>query len=96
MQGRFFDIKSPNSNAAPGEGKDVVELTDENFRKKVLMETETGWLVELYVPWCIHCKRLAPAWADAATGLKGKMVLGALDAMQHRITARKYRLRVCI
>merc|ERR1719493_668533 len=81
---------SSNANAGTGEGKDVVELTDGNFRKKVLMEKETGWLVEFYAPWCGHCKNLAPAWADAATKLKGKMNLGALDATQHGSTAQEY------
>merc|ERR1712013_678310 len=81
---------SSNANAGTGEGKDVVELTDGNFRKEVLMEKETGWLVEFYAPWCGHCKNLAPAWADAATKLKGKMNLGALDATQHGSTAQEY------
>merc|ERR1719244_2566886 len=47
-----------NSNAGPGEGKDVVELTDANFKKKVVFEKELGWLVEFYAPWCGHCKSL--------------------------------------
>jgi len=79
-----------NSNAGPGEGKDVVELTDANFKKKVVFEKELGWLVEFYAPWCGHCKSLAGPWADAASQLKGKMMLGALDATQHSSTAQEY------
>ena len=37
----------------------------------------------------------APAWADAATKLKGKMNLGALDATQHGSTAQEYGVQVC-
>jgi protein disulfide-isomerase A6 len=81
---------SSNANAGTGEGKDVVELTDGNFRKKVTMEKELGWLVEFYAPWCGHCKSLAAPWADAATKLKGKMHLGALDATQHQSTAQEF------
>jgi len=81
-----------NTNAGPGEGKDVVELTDANFRKKVL-NSDKGWLVEFYAPWCGHCKSLAAPWADAATQLKGKMNLGALDATQHGSTASEYGIR---
>lgn len=78
-----------NSNAGPGEGKDVIELTESNFRKKVL-NSEKGFLVEFYAPWCGHCKNLAGPWAEAATQLKGKMELGALDATQHGSIAQEY------
>jgi len=78
-----------NNNAGPGEGKDVVELTESNFRKKVL-NSELGWLVEFYAPWCGHCKTLAPVWAEAASKLKGKMMLGALDATQHGSIGQEY------
>jgi len=80
-----------NANAGPGEGKDVVELTDGNFKKKVVHnKAETGWLVEFYAPWCGHCKSLSAPWAEAATKLKGKMSLGALDATQHGSTAQEF------
>ena len=77
-----------------GLGKDVVELTDENFGEKVLEEKETGWLVDFYAPWCGHSKRLQQPWAEAATKLKGKMILGALDADQHEITADYFGIEV--
>ena len=33
---------SSNSNSGPGEGKDVVELTEANFKKKVLNSEKVG------------------------------------------------------
>ena len=77
-----------------GLGKDVVELTDENFGEKVLKEKETGWLVDFYAPWCGHSKSLQQPWAEAATRLKGKMNLGALDAIRHNRTAGKFEIEV--
>lgn len=75
-----------------GDEKDVVELTDNNFEATVL-ESEDMWLIEFYAPWCGHCKNLAPHWASAATQLKGKVKLGALDATVHTVMASRYGIR---
>ena len=39
---------------------------------------------------CGHCKNLAPHWASAATELKGKVKLGALDATAETVTAGRF------
>lgn len=70
----------------------VIELTDSNFNEMVL-QSEDIWLVEFFAPWCGHCKNLAPQWAQAATELKGKVKLGALDATVHTVMASRYQVR---
>ncbi|UYV64187.1 PDIA6 [Cordylochernes scorpioides] len=72
--------------------QDVVELTESNFKSKVLGSSDI-WLVEFYAPWCGHCKNLAPHWASAATELKGKVHLGAVDATVHKDLASQYNVR---
>ena len=42
---------------------------------------------------CGHCKSLAPEWAKAATALKGKVKVAAVDATVHTIIASKYGIR---
>ena len=71
----------------------VIELTDSNFDKLVL-KSDDIWLVEFFAPWCGHCKNLAPQWAQAATELKGKVKLGALDATVHTVTASRYAVGI--
>ena len=44
----------------------VVELTAANFKKEVLDDKDTMWLVEFYAPWCGHCQKLAPSYELAA------------------------------
>ncbi|XP_041360627.1 protein disulfide-isomerase A6 homolog [Gigantopelta aegis] len=72
-----------------GDPKDVVELTDSNFEELVL-KSDDLWLVEFYAPWCGHCKNLAPHWAQAASELKGKVKVGALDATVHTVMSSRY------
>lgn len=75
-----------------GNPADVVELTDSNFEDTVL-NSKDMWLVEFFAPWCGHCKRLEPEWAAAATELKGKVKLGALDATVHTVMASRYGIQ---
>ncbi|KAB7501103.1 Protein disulfide-isomerase A6 [Armadillidium nasatum] len=56
-------------------------------------ESDDIWLVEFFAPWCGHCKNLAPHWQKAATELKGKVKLGALDATVNTIKASQYEVR---
>ena len=69
-----------------------MELTDSNFEKTVLQSDEP-WLVEFFAPWCGHCKQLEPEWKKAASKLKGKVKLGALDATVHSSKASEYGVR---
>ncbi|KAI4462352.1 protein disulfide-isomerase a6 [Holotrichia oblita] len=83
---------SYSSSSSKDDAKDVIELTDSNFNKLVL-DSEDMWLVEFFAPWCGHCKNLAPHWAEAATQLKGKVKLGALDATVHTGKATEYGIQ---
>ncbi|KAL3289768.1 hypothetical protein HHI36_023163 [Cryptolaemus montrouzieri] len=90
-------IKTKVKGGTSGSGKeskndDVIELTDSNFDKLVL-QSDDMWLVEFFAPWCGHCKNLAPHWAKAATELKGKVKLGALDATVHQAKAAQYGVK---
>ncbi|RWS13471.1 Protein disulfide-isomerase A6-like protein [Dinothrombium tinctorium] len=80
--------RSSDSGRSSAEN-DVIELTDSNFKEKVL-DSDDMWLVEFFAPWCGHCKNLEPHWKKAASELKGKVKLGALDATVYTVTANKY------
>jgi len=75
-----------------GDAKDVVELTDSNFEDLVL-KSDDMWLVEFFAPWCGHCKSLAPHWEAAATELKGKVKVAAVDATVHTVMAGRFGVR---
>ncbi|XP_032528665.2 protein disulfide-isomerase A6 homolog [Danaus plexippus] len=83
---------SLGKKAKSSDKSDVITLTDENFNKLVL-ESDDMWLVEFFAPWCGHCKNLEPHWAKAATELKGKIKLGAVDATVHQVLASRYQVQ---
>ena len=51
---------------APGAPSDVVVLDDSSIER---LNSGT-WLVEMYAPWCGHCKKLQPAFERAGTALR--------------------------
>ncbi|KOX78130.1 Protein disulfide-isomerase A6 [Melipona quadrifasciata] len=89
---RALGGKKSGGDSKSKDSKDVIELTDDNF-DKIVMNSEDMWLVEFYAPWCGHCKNLAPIWASAATELKGKVKLGAIDATVNRVKAVQYEIK---
>lgn len=71
----------------------VVELTTANFKKEVLDDKDSMWLVEFYAPWCGHCQKLAPSWELAAKHLKGVVKLGAVDMTEHQSVGQPYDVK---
>ena len=76
-------------NPKQGNADDVIELTDSNF-DSLVMGSDDMWLVEFFAPWCGHCKNLAPEWTRAASSLKGKVKVAALDATVHTVVANRF------
>jgi len=89
MSGKSGGGGGSGGGSKKGDAADVIELTDSNF-KSLVMDSEDMWLVEFYAPWCGHCKNLAPHWAQAASEMKGKVKLGALDATVHSVKSSEY------
>lgn len=58
--------------------KEVVKLTEANFKSKVL-DSDELWLIEFYAPWCGHCQAMEGAWKQVAKRLKGVVNVGAVD-----------------
>ena len=78
--------------AEPGNEKDVIVLTDDNFDGTIFND-ENMWLVAFYAPWCGHCKKLLPEWVAAATQLKGTVKMAKVDATVHQKLASRYQIQ---
>ena len=71
----------------------VVELTAANFKKEVLDDKDSMWMIEFYAPWCGHCKQLAPSWELVAKHLKGVVKVGAVDMDAHPSVGQPYDVK---
>eukprot|EP01006_Ploeotia_vitrea_P062735 TRINITY_DN84316_c0_g1_i1.p1 TRINITY_DN84316_c0_g1~~TRINITY_DN84316_c0_g1_i1.p1 ORF type:complete len:454 (-),score=21.94 TRINITY_DN84316_c0_g1_i1:149-1387(-) len=73
--------------------KNVHQLTDNNFGQTVEADSK-AWFVMFYAPWCGHCKRLKPIWANLSEheGLAAGrgMNLGMLDCTTWKSTCDKH------
>ncbi|XP_062244006.1 protein disulfide-isomerase A2 [Platichthys flesus] len=75
------------------EEKDVMVLHISNF-DRALSENQF-LLVEFYAPWCGHCKRLEPVYAEAAGKLKvedAKLRLAKVDAAEEKELAEEFEI----
>ena len=70
----------------------VLVLTAENFTEQV--SPAELILVEFYAPWCGHCKRLAPDYANAAKelNLKHGIPLAKVDATEEVSVAKQFKV----
>lgn len=67
----------PKSQEGP-----VFDLVADEF-DKVVFDDKKDVLLELYAPWCGHCKNLAPIYDDLGSryaGSKDKLVIAKMDA----------------
>mmetsp|Transcript_28885 Transcript_28885/g.81344 ORF Transcript_28885/g.81344 Transcript_28885/m.81344 type:complete len:225 (-) Transcript_28885:29-703(-) len=69
---------------------DVVVLTDSNFDDKL---SKGEWMIEIYAPWCVHCKALQPTWEELATKLKGQGInVGKIDGVREKVLLSRFRV----
>ncbi|XP_060520991.1 protein disulfide-isomerase TMX3 [Cylas formicarius] len=68
----------------------VLELSDK-FTE--IRKDGAFWLVKFYAPWCGHCKRLEPIWAQVAQALSGRNVrVGKVDCTRFPSIAEEFRI----
>ena len=73
-------------------GKNVVELTESNWKAEVL-ESSVPVLVDFWAPWCGPCKAVAPVVEELAADNEGKVKVGKLNVDDARGIAGQYQIR---
>ncbi|GJQ68653.1 hypothetical protein Trydic_g17198 [Trypoxylus dichotomus] len=72
-------------------GNNVVHLSKESF-ESTLLRSSNVWIVMFYSPSCGYCHQFAPEYAKASLALKGVVRVGAVNAVQEKELAEKYRV----
>eukprot|EP00754_Rhynchopus_humris_P020553 Rhum_TRINITY_DN14705_c17_g1::Rhum_TRINITY_DN14705_c17_g1_i1::g.112291::m.112291/K09584/PDIA6, TXNDC7; protein disulfide-isomerase A6 len=70
----------------------AVQNLDPAGLNKVL-SSDSFLLLEFFAPWCGHCRNLVPEMEKAAKALKGTIVVGAVDADQHKELGGQYQVK---
>ena len=69
----------------------VVELDGAQFDG--LMNDHSMLLVNFYVPWCGHSRRLEPELVEAASQLEGRVKVARVDCSKHPALAQRFHVR---
>jgi len=72
--------------------KDVVVLTDDNWKKEVT-EAEGPVLVDFWAEWCPPCRMIAPSIEALATAYSGRAKVGKLNVDENPEVAAAFGIR---
>ncbi len=71
----------------------VIQMNNEQFENQVLGGSEPV-LVEFWAPWCVYCRRIAPALDKVAAQNEGKLTVAQINIDNEPILAAQEQIEV--
>lgn len=90
--GTLAPKKPTIARSSPNPKGKSVALNATIFDKEV-RKSLNPWFIKFYVPWCGHCQRLAPSWAEMARELTGKLDIGEVNCETEKALCREFGVR---
>lgn len=96
----LITCKSENpskANSGSSAGSEVVQLTNENFKKVVFnYELNKEWkyegtkpaIIDFYADWCAPCRQLSPLVDEIAKEYSGKIIVYKVDTEKEKMLAQ--------
>ena len=69
----------------------IIDVTDNDFEKEVV-KSDLPVLVDLWAPWCIPCRMIAPIVDKLSDKYDGKCKFYRMNVDENPKTAAKYRV----
>ena len=67
----------------------IINITTEDFKHKIL-EADQPVIVDFWAPWCMYCRRIAPAFDKIAKQQENKLVFAKVNVDEAPEIAEKY------
>lgn len=71
----------------------IMELNSELFNQ-LTTESEKPVLVDFWAPWCVYCRRIAPAYDKIGEQYADKLVVAKVNIDEENALATKERIEV--
>ena len=69
-----------------------LELNELEFNR--LLESGEAFLVDYWAPWCVYCRRIAPAYEKLAQQYAGKLKIAKVNIDEHPTLANRESIEV--
>lgn len=70
----------------------LLELNELEFNR--LLESGEAFLVDYWAPWCVYCRRIAPAYEKLAEQYEGKLKIAKVNIDENPRLADRERIEV--
>ena len=71
----------------------MIAMNEELFNK-MAQEGAEPVLVEFWAPWCVYCRRIAPAMLQVAQAFEGRLAIAQINIDEEPLLAHKEQIEV--